>query len=127
MVSNNFKTVLYHLLWYFLIVSVFFFDNMRSIFTGLVSDPMKQVMILGIATVVFSTLFAILFLRGQGSFMANFNSVASLVIMNILLSLGLAVGVLFKRFDLPSAGMGLLLFLLQLVMVMGVLTAKRRS
>ena len=127
MVSNNFKTVLYHVLWYFLILSVFLFDNMRSIFQGLVTDPARQLMVLGIATVIFSTLFAILFLRGQGSFMANFNSIASLVIMNILLSLGIAVGVLFQKFDLPAAGMGILLLLLQLVKVMGVLSAKRRS
>jgi hypothetical protein len=113
-------------MWYFLILSVFLLDNMRSIFNGLVPDPMKQILILGIATVIFSTIFAILFLRGQGSFMANFNSMASLVIMDIFLSLGIALGVLFERFDIPTAAIGFLFLLLQLVMVMGVLSTKRR-
>ncbi len=126
MISNNFKTIIYHAMWYFLILSVFLLDNMRSIFNGLVPDPMKQILILGIATVIFSTIFAILFLRGQGSFMANFNSMASLVIMDIFLSLGIALGVLFERFDIPTAAIGFLFLLLQLVMVMGVLSTKRR-
>ncbi|MDI9473079.1 MAG: hypothetical protein GX260_00660 [Tissierellia bacterium] len=126
MISNNFKTIIYHTMWYFLILSVFLLDNMRSIFNGLVPDPMKQILILGIATVIFSTIFAILFLRGQGSFMANFNSMASLVIMDIFLSLGIALGVLFERFDIPTAAIGFLFLLLQLVMVMGVLSTKRR-
>lgn len=127
MMSNNLKTIFYHALWYFLIVSVFFFDNMRAIFNGLVPENSTQVLVLGGATVVFSTIFAILFLRGQGSFIENFNSIASLVVMNILLGLGVAVGVLFNRFDLASAGVALLLFLLQIILVMAVLTGKRRA
>lgn len=126
MIKNNLKTLIYMGLWYFVLVASVIFMNFRGFVGALIPPELGPVMFFGIATLIYSLVFALLFLRPMGSIMDNFSSIASLVALNIALILAVALGALFMRFDYMELILTIGFALGQLALMLLVLGLKKK-
>lgn len=125
MVKNNLKALVYFGLWYFVIVASVFLGNFRGFVERLIPAGLSTVTVFGILTMVFSVFFAMLFLEPQGNMMSNFSSLASVVILDIGMVLGLAIGVLFKQFSYTDLLVGVGSIALHLLFMLAILRVKK--
>lgn len=127
MIKNNVKTLIYFGLWYFVLVSSVLFTNFRGFIARFIPDNFNAILFYGIATIIFSLLFAFLFLRPQGTMMDNFTSIGSLVALNIGVILVVALGVLFTRYSYIDLITTIVSIFVQLVMILGILKIKSKK
>lgn len=126
MLSNNLKAFFYHLLWYMVVVAGFFLTNFKEIMKGIIPSSIGPVIFYAAGTVVFSTLFAMLFLKPQGSFASNISSCGLLIILDIFLTLGIAVAFVFEQITARETSVALLLLVFQLIIIQLILVAKEQ-
>ena len=126
MFANNLKTLIYHSLWYFVMLSLFFADKTKPIIEAFIPDMMTRLLIIGISTVLFSLIFTVLFMKPMGSTMSNVSSNGFLIILNIAVMLGLAWFYLMERFSIFEVILVGLFLLLQFFIIMLVMQTKQR-
>lgn len=124
MIKNNLKTLIYFGLWYFLLLTSVFFTNFRGLVMGLIPAGMSHILFYGIATLIFSLIFALLFLRPQGNMVDNFSSIGALVALDIGVILAVAVGALFMRYSYVDLILAIGFCFVQLAMILGILNFK---
>ena len=126
MFANNLKTLIYHALWYFVMLSLFFADKTKPIIEAFIPDMMTRLLIIGISTVLFSLTFTFLFMRPMGSTMSNISSNGFLIILNVGVMLGLAWFYLMERLSIFEVVLVGLFLLLQFFVVILVMQSKER-
>lgn len=126
MFANNLKTLIYHSLWYFVMLSLFFADKTKPIIEAFIPDMMTRLLIIGISTVLFSLIFTVLFMKPMGSTISNVSSNGFLIILNIAVMLGLAWFYLMERFSIFEVILVGLFLLLQFFIIMLVMQTKQR-
>lgn len=124
MIKNNVKTLIYFGLWYFVLLASVFFTNFRGFVTGFIPDDFSHILFYGIATLIFSLIFALLFLRPQGNMVDNFSSIGALVALDIGVILAVAVGALFMRYSYVDLILAIGFCFVQLAMILGILNFK---
>lgn len=127
MIKNNIKTLIYFGLWYFVLVSSVLFTNFRGFIARFIPDNFNAMLFYGIATIIFSLLFALLFLRPQGSMMDNFTSIGALVALDIGVILAVALGVLFTRYSYVDLIIAIVFIFAQLLLILGILKIKAQK
>ena len=125
MVKNNFKGLVYFGMWYFVLVASVLLGNFRGFIERVIPASIGQVPFFGIATIIFSIFFTLLFLEPQGNMMNNFSSIASVVIMDIGMILGVAVGVLFLKFSYVDLLVAVGSCAIQLGVMLGIMRLKK--
>ncbi|NLY72604.1 MAG: hypothetical protein GX079_02805 [Tissierellia bacterium] len=125
MIKNNLKTLVYFGLWYFVLVASVIFMNFRNFIGAIIPDALGPVPFFGIATLVYSIIFTLLFLRPMGSAVDNFSSLASLVALDIGVILAVALGALFMRFSYIELLMAIGFCIGQIVIMLLVLGLKK--
>lgn len=126
MFANNLKTLIYHALWYFVMLSLFFADKTKPIIEAFIPDMMTRLLIIGISTVLFSLIFTVLFMKPMGSTMSNVSSNGFLIILNIAVMLGLAWFYVMERLSIFEVILVGLFLLLQFFIIMLVMQTKQR-
>lgn len=125
MVKNNFKALVYFGMWYFVLVASVLLGNFRGFVERFIPASLGQIPFFGITTIVFSIFFTLLFLDPQGNMMNNFSSIASVVILDIAMILGVAVGVLFLKFSYIDLVVAVGSCAIQLGLMLGIMRLKK--
>lgn len=124
MISNNFKAFFYFGLWYFVLLTSILSTNFRNFVDGFMPGALGSIVLYGVATLVYSLIFALLFLKPQGSFIDNFSSLGALVALDIGMILAVALGALFMRYDYVDLLFTVGFCFAQLAMMLGLLGLK---
>ncbi len=125
MVKNNFKGLVYFGLWYFVLFASVLLGNFRGFVQGFIPSGVSPITVYGIATLIFSILFTLLFLEPQGHMMSNFSSIASVVILDIGVILAVAIGVLFLKYTYTDLLIAVGSIVIQLLSMLGILKVKK--
>lgn len=127
MVWNNLKSLIYHALWYFVIMSIFFAAKTRPIVEAFVPDAMTRFLIIGISTVIFSLTFTILFMKPMGSAISNITSNGLLILLNIGVITASVLFYLIGKLDIFETVLIILFILLQFFIIFLVMQSKGRK
>ncbi|NLY36886.1 MAG: hypothetical protein GX046_06605 [Tissierellia bacterium] len=125
MIKNNLKTLIYLGLWYFVLLTSVIFTNFRGLVGGLIPHGFSPIVFYGVATLIYSLIFALLFLKPQGSMMDNFSSMGALVALDIGVILAVALGALFMRYSYLDLLFAIGFCFVQLGMMLGILGLKK--
>ncbi len=125
MISNNIKTFIYLGLWYFVLVTSVIFMNFRGLVAGLIPQALGPVLFFGILTLIYSLVFALLFLRPLGNMVDNFSSIGTLVALDIGVILAVALGTLFMQFSYQDLIISIAFCFTQIGLVLAVLAGKK--
>lgn len=125
MTRNNILTLIYHGIWYVIVVSFYLLDRLRGILVGIAPDPLTRGMVLAIATVIFSLIFTALFMNDQGSLGDNFNSNSTLVILDVILLIAAGIGFFFNRVSIEEILPLVAMVVVQFLVILLVMRLKR--
>ena len=126
MFGNNLKSLIYHVLWYFVIMSMFFASKTRPIIEAFIPDAMTRFLIIGITTVLFSLTFTVLFMRPMGTTMNNVTSNGLLIILNIGVFTAAVLFYMIGKLTIFEAILIGLFLLLQFFVIILVMQVKQR-
>lgn len=126
MIWNNLKTLIYHGMWYFVILSLFFVNKTKAIVEAFIPDMLTRFLIVGIATIVFSIIFTSLFMRPMGSYLNNFTSNGFLILLDIGVIVASVMFFLIGKLTIFEVVLVGLFLLLQIFVVMMVMQLKER-
>lgn len=126
MFGNNLKSLIYHVLWYFVIMSLFFASKTRPIIEAFIPDTMTRFLIIGITTVLFSLTFTVLFMRPMGTTMNNITSNGLLIILNIGVFTAAVLFYMIGKLSIFEAILIGLFLLLQFFVIILVMQMKQR-
>lgn len=125
MTRNNILTLIYHGIWYVIVVSFYLLDRLRGILVGIAPDPLTRGMVLAIATVIFSLIFTALFMNDQGSLGDNFNSNSTLVILDVIMLIAAGIGFFFNRVSIEEILPLVAMVVVQFLVILLVMRLKR--
>ena len=126
MIWNNIKTLIYHGLWYFVILSLFFIQKTEAIVETLIPSAMTRFLVIGITTTLFSLIFTSLFMRPMGSYMNNFTSNGFLILLDIGVLVAAVMFYLIGKITIFEVILIGLFLILQIFVVMLVMQMKER-
>lgn len=127
MLANNLKAIIYYGAWYFIVFCFLLMDRIRVIFERMVPMGIVRILILGVATLIFSSIFTWLFMRPTGGRMAGIRNNFGLIIMDIGVMLAAAIGFTMKAFTLLELVMVGVMLLLQLMIVFAIMRNKEEN
>lgn len=126
MIWNNIKTLIYHGLWYFVILSLFFIQKTEAIVEAFIPSAMTRFLVIGITTTLFSLIFTSLFMRPMGSYMNNFTSNGFLILLDIGVLVAAVMFYLIGKITIFEVILIGLFLILQIFVVMLVMQMKER-
>lgn len=127
MTKNNILTLIYHGLWYTILLGFYLLSGLHSMLLSIAPEALTRGIIIASVTVVFSLIFTALFMKDQGSLGDNFSSNATLMILDVLLVLGAAIGFIFNRITLIEVLSLFIMVVVQFVVILIVMRLKRNS
>ena len=126
MLSNNLNSLIYHALWYFVIMSLFFATKTKPIVEAFIPNDMTRFLIIGITTVLFSLTFTVLFMHPMGSTLNNITSNGFLILLNIGVITASVLFYLIGKLTIFEVLLIGLFLLLQFFVIMLVMQSKER-